>query len=87
MEEKARIDTSAILENLDSKITEGLRNGEYTLTDISLLISSAIEDTHKKIMSDVEKIIETEKKENSTDTCLDCGKALKKTVKATKKKQ
>ena len=81
MGKKARIDTSAILGNLDSKITEGLQSGEYTLTDISMLISSAIEDTHKKIMTDVEKIIEKEKKDNTKETCVDCGNTLKKTVK------
>ena len=83
----AKIDASAILQTLDKKITDGLRSGEYTLTDISILISSAVEDVKKKIMLDVENIINEETKDDAAASCELCGDALKKTIKETKPKQ
>jgi len=82
-ENDAKIDVKDILKHLEEKISEGLENKELSLTDISLLMSSAVDDVKKKITSDIEEIVKDKAKDDSAKTCEDCGEPLKKTIKKT----
>ena len=82
-----KIDVNDILKLLEEKITEGLQSEDFSLTDISLLMSSAVADVRKKITSDVEGIIKERTQHTSAKVCENCGEALKKTIKKTKAKQ
>jgi len=85
-ENNAKIDVNDILKHLEERISEGLENKEISLTDISLLMSSAVEDVKKKITSDIEEIVKDKAKDDSVKTCEDCGEPLKKTIKKTNPK-
>ena len=85
-EDNAKIDVSGILKHLEENITGGLQSGEFSLTDISLLISSAVKDMKKKIVSDVEKIVQEKTKDESDKTCENCNGTVKKTIKEIKPK-
>jgi len=84
--EKVKIDVSDILKHLEEKITEGLQNKDFSLTDISLLMSSAVEDIKKKMTSDIEEIVKGRTEDETAKSCENCGGALKKTIKKTKLK-
>ena len=81
-----KIDVSDILKHLEDKIEKGLQNKEISLTDISLLISSAMDDVKKKITSGIEEIVKDKTKDDCNIICEDCGNPLKKTIKKTNPK-
>jgi len=84
MNNKPAIDVSSVLEHLEQEIKQGIRDGGYTVTDISLAIGDAVSEFKNKVMADVAKIIDEEETGRSDDLCADCGNTVKKTIKQIK---